>query len=255
MKKYTAVFNNIRISYASKISDPQKTVFVFFHGWMSDSKSFSALFPYIENYIVFDFPGMGDSEDLKKEWTLHDFASITEQFLQKFCSTPTLTYSLVAHSFGGRVFLKMQEEKMFQPAWEKVFLTGVPFYRIRNIKTFIFGGIGWLFRTPVFSWMKPLGKNIYEWFFGDDDYAMLQSARLKKTFQNIVEECPSAFLYHLKNKKNIVLIWGAKDRSAGKYHNAQRVHETYKTPLHTIRKGKHFAWVDDPESFAKILFQ
>jgi len=145
---------------------------------------------------------------------------------------------------------------MFQPLWEKVFLTGVPFYRLRTTKIIFLHIIQRVLSIPPFSWLKPFAQKVYQSVFTKDDYANLGKKRfLKKTFQNIVEECPSAYLDHLKNKKNILLIWGEKDQSAGTYENAQRVHKEYKIPLHVIPKGNHFPWVDDPKSFTKILFQ
>lgn len=254
MQSKITVLNHQRISYINHITDPKKPVYVFFHGWMSSKESFYKLFSQVENCIAFDFPGMGQSQSLSRHWTLQDFAEVTSQFLQKYCSDTSLEYRLVAHSFGGRVTLKMMDEQLWMPQWQEVIFTGVPFYRQKNLKVQVFTRLGRMLKIPVFSWVQPALQKVYQTLFSQDDYANLgKSTVLKKTFQNIVEECPSEYLHHLNHQKNIKLIWGANDNSAAPYADAQKVSEVFShVPLYTVENAGHFPWVDNEKEFIKF---
>ncbi len=254
MENKETIFENIKISYIEKTTDNSSVVF-FLHGWGASYKTFFYLYKDLNNYLTFDFPGFGSSEKLKKTWSLNDFANFTTKFLEE--KTKGKKIIIVAHSFGGRVILKMLENKKYQNI-EKIILTGVPF--VRNLKfshkiilflTKFFKSIFSFLPEKVNTKLKDLWYKKIE----SSDYKVLKNREERETFKNIIEENIEEKTKNLKNYKTY-FIWGKNDKEAF-LKDAEKISKKVGAEFFQI-KANHFPFLPPTEKefleiFNKIL--
>lgn len=84
---------------------------VFLHGYLSSKECFTFQIKYFSKFYrvtAFDFVGFGKSAPLSEPWSVGDYAAYTARFLD---SLGIKNARLIAHSFGGRVALKLLSER------------------------------------------------------------------------------------------------------------------------------------------------
>jgi len=245
------IIDNIKIKYTKK-KCKNDVVFVFLHGWGSDYKIFLPVYKKLDNFIAFNFPRFEESSKLKKDWNLLDYAKFTESFLDKKIGDKKVIF--VAHSFGGRVLIKLLNTYQLENI-KQIICIGVPFFREYNFKQKIIQII-----TKIVKFiLKPLPNNLtkiirekwYE-FIGVNDYIELEDNIMKKTFQNIISEDISKTTLILKNYKTD-FIWGENDEMA-LVSGARVVSKEVGADLHIIKNGDHFPFIGQyAKQFMKIF--
>lgn len=118
----------------------KKEVFLILHGWGGSSDSWLKVCELLENdYEIYalDFPFFGKSRGLNKSWKVDDYVGLVEEFINKVIHTPCppqqnagqasqegsfhiFSVNIIAHSFGGRVAIKMAAKN--PPYLKKLFL-------------------------------------------------------------------------------------------------------------------------------------
>lgn len=99
------VINDQLVNYSDQ---GQGKVLLMLHGWGSRLETFDELaLALAKNYRVIrlDFPGFGGSPRPQNDWTIEDYAKFIDAFLDKLKVIDM--YAVIAHSFGGRVAIKM----------------------------------------------------------------------------------------------------------------------------------------------------
>ncbi len=240
MPEKEIIVNNFKIRY----SERQRTdgaVFVFLHGWGGNYKSLSAIYRDLDNYIAFDFPESGDGSNLKEPLSLSDYAELTMSFLDAKIRGRDIIF--VAHSFGGRVLVKMLNENKIQNV-RKIICIGVPFLRNYGYRQRVIGIITKIFKI-IFSvlpqFLSDGARKIWYKAIGAGDYAMLENAAMKKTFQNIINEDISGMSRVLKNYETD-FIWGSNDKESP-LRGAKVISEQVRARLHVIENGGHFPFI------------
>lgn len=114
--------------FVKKITNNPKssTVFLWLHGWGLTHKWMQGLASEFAdqgiNYLP-DFPGFGQSEELKKVWSMDEYVEVTYDWISKNIKK-NQKLIIIGHSFGARVMLKL-------------------FFKYPNIEKFVFiGGAG-----------------------------------------------------------------------------------------------------------------
>ena len=80
---------------------------VMLHGYLSCKESFYHQIKYLSNFYkvtAFDFRGMGKSAPLAQPWSVEDYADHTRRLLDEL---GVRRPRLLAHSFGGRVAIRL----------------------------------------------------------------------------------------------------------------------------------------------------
>ena len=82
------------------------------HGWGSNLKCFISLINLLKSkyrVLALDYPGFGESDELKKSFSVDDYCDIVVDFLVKL---DIKKVTLIGHSYGGRIILKLNNRKL-----------------------------------------------------------------------------------------------------------------------------------------------
>ena len=255
MLEKEVIINRNKIRYAEK-QGGNDTVFIFLHGWGSDYTIFSPLYEVLDTVLAFDFPGWGGSPEPEEIWDLDAYTNLAEAFIHKKAGDKKIVF--IAHSFGGRVLLKMLSHHAIENI-QQILCIGVPFIRKHSVwYSFLqrcskIAGIGlsYLPEQPSLKIKQVLHRAI-----GADDYGALKSDKMKKTFQNILNEEVANYCDTLKNYKTD-FIWGENDTTTP-FSDAVPIVGKTGARLHIIKDGDHFPFRGKTEqafmeTFKKII--
>lgn len=217
---------------------------LFLHGWGGSVKSFEFFarkLPRKRPFVLLDFPPFGASSTPLTAWTIGDYTRMVARLMEQLNFRK---YSIVAHSFGGRVALNLAKNGV--KTVDKMVLTGCAGIRKRSVKRW--------FKVGFFKFLKFLSRlGIYPAARlekkGSVDYQKLPGV-MKKTFVNIVNfdsrndikkiECP------------VLLFWGKMDAETPfRFTKFFKKHikdcEVVKT------NGTHFAYIESADLFLRVL--
>lgn len=100
---------NIDINYELSGDTNTETVIIL-HGWGANLKTFAPVSKYLsKKYKVYsiDLPGFGESSEPDSTYNVSSYANVVLNFIKVMdINNPTL----IGHSFGGRVIMKMVGE-------------------------------------------------------------------------------------------------------------------------------------------------
>lgn len=243
MLEKEVIIDSTKLRYVEKQGGD--VVCVFLHGWGSDHTIFSSLYEVVDAAVAFDFPGCGGSSEPGEVWDLAAYANITKEFVAKKVGGKKIVF--FAHSFGGRVLLKMLNQGAMENIQQIVF-AGVPFIRrqsmrydfLRAYSAFVSGSLSYL--------PGRVGRGIREMWHkivGADDYGAIESDSMRKTFQNILDEDMVDLFGALKQYKTD-FIWGEHD-TAAPLSDAASVAGESGAALHVIKDGDHFPFIGNTE--------
>ena len=249
MKQKQIILKGLFINYYSQGTGGAPIIFL--HGWRSEAAVWLPLFKILtaQSYTLYalDLPGFGQSEIPKIPFTLRDYAEIVKSFISNLSNPPLPipNVSIIGHSFGARVALKLASEN--QTVIQKLVLVGSggarPWWHTISI------GIAKLlkpFFTPRF--MHPLRTKIYQ-LIGAEDY--LATPALKQTFLNILNESlmPLCASIHCPT----LIIWGEHDGEARLEYGKKMTRVIPNAKLVIIKNAGHYPFMDQPKDFIKIL--
>ncbi len=143
-----------------------KKVFVGFHGWSGDHKTFLPLIPYVPEDVAFycaDLPGTGQSE-LPEHWNIDCFI---EQICQALISLQSENMTILGSCSGGLMGLfvaKLLKKKGLDSLLSRLVLIDPYAYFPWYFSAFVspgVGKIGWYayyttFANPIGRWMTNL---------------------------------------------------------------------------------------------------
>ena len=236
--------------FAAETSSTAQTV-VFLHGWRSRAqiwmpvlKALAAAGKY--NLYALDFPGFGKSEKPKEVYQLDDFRDIVEEFLKKLNLEKV---SLVGHSFGGRVAIKLTT--VTSAAIEKLILVDSAGFKTQGAKKGFLNTMAKIvkpvFKLPHISKLRP---RIYQ-LIGAEDYVAADSPEIRQTFLNIINEDMTDIMKKIKIPT--LIIWGADDKDTPA-HSGRRLHSLIPgSRFEIVAHAGHFSFLDDPGHFTDLL--
>lgn len=209
---------------------------VFFHGYMSSKESFSAQIEYFSKYYkvtAIDFLGFGKSAPLTKAFSVSDYAEWTANVLRELgVERP----SVIAHSFGCRVALKMAEDR--GQVFDKLILTG-PAGVIMN------RGLSYTFKVRAYRFVKRIFPKFAEKRFGSAEYRAL-SPIMKESYKKIVNEDLRETASRVQNE---ILILEGKLDSTTPPKEAEAYLSVMKHAKLMYLEGGHFAFSENPTTF------
>jgi pimeloyl-ACP methyl ester carboxylesterase len=202
--------NGLNINYEVLGKDNENEVLIL-HGWGANLASFAPVAIHLsQKFKVYsiDFPGFGKSDEPDSSYTVTDYAKLVLEFIKKMnIQNPTL----IGHSFGGRVIIKLVAELGFTPK-NIIFVDSAGIKPKRSLKYYfkvysykLTKKIIYLFNSKekAEKIIKELRKNA-----GSSDYNAA-SETMKKVFINVVNEDLKSYLPKIKVPS--LLIWGDKD--------------------------------------------
>lgn len=209
---------------------------VFLHGYLASKESFYPQVAYFSrNFRVtaLDFPGMGQAEPLSAPWSVGDYADWTARALGELGVERAY---VVAHSFGGRVAVKLLSR-------------GYPFERAVLVGC---AGIvpkrGWKYklRVKTYKLVKRCAPRYAERHFGSADYRLL-SPVMRESFKKIVNEDLRRDAE--KIARPVLFVNGSRDTETPVSSAEIYVSHVRGSSLFVMEGCGHFAHLDDPLSF------
>lgn len=209
------------------------------HGWGGCLESMVPISQALSSHyrcISIDFPGHGESSLPARPWHVSDFLDITLKLMDRLDVAQT---HIVAHSFGGRVSIKMAAA--YPQRIHKILFTAgagvpAPLSLARKLK-----------RTAAhFKFLLPKSaqKRLLP-FLASRDY--MHAGDLRPTLRNILAEDLTPYLAKIKHP--CLLVWGDRDFETPLHCGQVMKRLIVNSELIVFRGAGHFPYLDQPNKF------
>lgn len=213
---------------------------VFLHGYLSSKECFTFQIKYFSKFYrvtAFDFVGFGKSAPLSEPWSVGDYAAYTARFLD---SLGIKNARLIAHSFGGRVALKLLSER---PAlFDRALLAGCAGIPPKR-------GLSYKCKVRAYRIAKKFAPRFAEKKFGSPEYRTL-SPVMRESYKKIVNEDLSPCL--AKIGARVLYVFGEKDAATPLYMAEKLTAGTKGSALVVMPGCGHFCFAEDPARFNAV---
>lgn len=228
------------------------------HGWGCKAETMaSTYFKLTSSSTIYapDFPGFGESKTPQTAWNIDAYAAFVIKLLDKLNIDHC---DVLAHSFGGRVMLKLLSEPQTKKRFGKVLITGGAGMKPKRKPTFFFKKYtAKILKAPFMllpGKMREKGlqklRNTTLWkSLGSSEYSQLNGV-MREIFVLTVSEFLESTLPSIDSE--ILLLWG-EDDAATPLYQAKRMESGLKNGvLVTISNAGHYAFLDQPARFNAI---
>jgi pimeloyl-ACP methyl ester carboxylesterase len=226
-------------------------IILMLHGWGDSLHTFDKISKYLSKkykIVRLDLPGFGLTEMQERAWEISDYVDFVSLFLNKIGIVP---YSILGHSFGGRITIKGVATKIFNP--KKIILIGSAGISKKNtlrniiitIATKIFSII--TFIPPISFYRKKIRAKIYK-IIGSD---YIDTGDMRETYLNIISE--DLREYAGKIDIQTQLIWGNEDTETP-LKDAKRFNSLIeKSRLNLLTNAGHLVHQEKSGEVSKII--
>lgn len=246
-----AVINGLNTNYlVAGQGDPV----LLLHGWGSSVGPFRQLIDLLSRkyfVIALDMPGFGQTEEPKRPFCVDDYVDFVLDFLKLF---PIQRLSLVGHSFGGRVIIKMANRELPFPLDKIVLIDSAGIRpqpsKKKSWKQRCFKAGKWFAqRRPVAKLFPGLLEQLRV-KFGSADYAAA-SPMMRQTLVRVVNEDLTSLLPGIKAPT--LLVWGENDTATPLSDGRKMEAAIADAGLAVIQNAGHFSFVEQPFVFRSIM--
>lgn len=243
--------NNYDLNY---IDEGEGDAILFLHGWGSNLKSFTSAINFLKsNYrmLAIDYPGFGESEELRESFCIDDYADIVQNFLKELGIKKII---LIGHSYGGRIIIKLNSRNDLPFEIEKnVLIDAAGLKDRKSLKTktkiVVFKTLKNISRVlPVSDEKRTELEKKLRAKFGSSDYASAPKVLQDTLVRSVNEDLTSL----LSNMKETLIIWGDKDTVTPMWMAKKMESEINNSGL-VILHGGHFSFIDDQNTFLRVL--
>lgn len=228
------------------------------HGWGSSGKVMMSLAQNLSDYytcIIPDLPGFGESPEPPRSYSVDDYADVAIQLIRELGFEKT---DVLAHSFGGRMMLKLLSRPDDASLFDKVLITGGAGMKPRRS----FGYYRRLYtakilKSPFYLLPSSLREKGLDWLrntamwksMGSGEYKEL-SGVMRESFVKTVTEHLESSLPAIKHE--VLLLWGENDDATPLYQAERMDKGLQNSALVTIKNAGHYAFLDQPQQFVRI---
>ncbi|MGN0486941.1 MAG: alpha/beta fold hydrolase [Acutalibacteraceae bacterium] len=245
------VIDSLNINYICRgEGDPV----LLLHGWGSNIKLFENTINILaQKYqvLAMDMPGFGESDEPKEPWSVDDYVDFVLKFLQDY-SFEKIT--LLGHSFGGRVIIKLcARELPFEV--EKVILLDSA--GVKPKKTFsqkakqgIYKATKNIYSSAAVQKLFPDALENLRRRNGSADYNAA-SPVMRQTLVKVVNEDLTDLMPHVKAPT--LLIWGRND-DATPLSDGQLMEKLMPEAALVVFDGAgHYSFLDCQAQYSRVL--
>jgi len=242
----TITINNQEIFYAEAGQGP---AVLLLHGWGADHTLFAPLMELLaKKYHVYalDFPGFGQSPEPAQAWCVDDYA---DQVLAFLSALGIEACSLLGHSFGGRVIIKLCARQLPEPRLNKIVLVDAAGIRkipskksLRRTKRYKLGK----------KILRPFPKLRKAWAerHGSADYRAA-SPMMRQVFVKVVNEDLAPLLPLIRQET--LLIWGRNDADTPLADGQRMEREIPHAGLVVLENCGHYSFVEQQGQFLRVM--
>jgi pimeloyl-ACP methyl ester carboxylesterase len=229
------------LTHYESIGDKPETLLIL-HGWM---RSLNEWLPTAKDLskkyriILLDLPGFGSTPKPNYTFSIYDYASFVEHFLDKL-EVKKVTF--VGHSFGGRIGIILAAKTDRINKLVLVDAAGVE-KRTAFAKTKIA-----IFKTAKILLPKNLAEKL-RYKLGSPDYK--SAGAMRAIFIKVVNED----LSYLLSKISIptLLIWGNNDTEVEKWKTKKMKQTIENSKLKVVWGSGHSPHLEKPHEFSEII--
>ena len=214
---------------------------MFLHGYLSSKECFTSQIKYFSKFYrvtAFDFIGFGQSSPLTEPWAVGDYAAHAARLLSALGVRRGAR--LIAHSFGGRVALKLLSQDA--PLFKKAVLAGCAGIPPRR-------GFSYHCRVRAYRAVKKFAPRFAERKFGSAEYRTL-SPVMRESFKKIVNEDLTPCL--CKIRAEVLYVFGEKDAQTPLEMAEKLTTRTKGSALVVMPACGHFCFAEDPARFNAV---
>ena len=225
------------------------------HGWgLGSSNSWVKVQKILASQgfklVVPDFPGFGKSAKPPYPWSVSDYVDWLKELLNHFNIEKP---SIIAHSFGGRVAIKLIVEDEVEV--DKLILcapAGVkPKETIDAKLTFWASRIGnIIFDVKYLNKFRDKVKKAFYLLLHNKDYVKAEGV-MRDTIKKVLAEDLTPYLSEIKVKT--LLIWGGRDKIVPLKYADIFKKEIKDSELKIIPKSGHSPHLDNPEKLLEAI--
>ena len=214
---------------------------LFLHGYLASKETFYYQTEFFSRYfrvIAVDMTGFGESPPMKTPYSVSDYAEEIKRVIDEIGEEKI---DVVAHSFGGRVLVKLlQTEKRI----DKIVLTGSAGLKPGR-------GIKYYAKIFLFKVLSKFVKKEKLKRFYSSDYLKLNEV-MRESFKLIIKENLIKEYSEIQNRT--LLIFGKKDKETPLYMAKQMRKLIKNSELVVLRKEGHFCFMENPTAFNGAVF-
>ena len=231
---------------------------IILHGWGASKKIMQPLgrmLAFHHDCYVIDLAGFGESSEPPFAWKIDDYADSIQAWADHI---GLLKFDILAHSFGGRITLKLLTRLWSKEHVQNVLITGGAGMKPRRSASFYakkyaakilkapFNLLSEPFKSRGLNWLRTTST----WkSLGSREYAVL-SGVMRETFVHSVTEYLEPTLPKISH--SVLLLWGESDDATPLYQ-AQRMEKGLAEAALVVMDGcGHYAFLDKPKQFVAI---
>ncbi len=244
--------NGIGINYEQKGSGE---LVVLLHGWGSNIKLFANLIDLLSakyTVVAMDMPGFGESEEPKTPWCVDDYVQFVIDFLKDY---DTKEVTLLGHSFGGRVIIKMHSRESLPFKVKKVILVdsaGImpPKSNKKSWRTRYYKMGKTVLSTKLVQKLAPDALENFRKKMGSADYAAA-SPMMRQVMVKVVNEDLEPYLPNIKCPT--LLVWGVND-TATPISDGEKMEKLIPDAgLVRLENAGHYSFLEQQFTFNRVM--
>ena len=244
--------NNLNINYTDKGTGD---VVLLLHGWGANITLFADMIDVISakyRVLAVDMPGFGESPEPSVSWCVDDYVDFVVDFITEF-KIKELT--VLGHSHGGRVIIKMSTRSDLPFAISKIILVDSAGIVLRKslgskISLKIYKTSKKIFELPPIKKIFPSAVENMRKKRGSADYNNA-TPTMRASLVKVVNEDLTHLLKDIK--QSTLLIWGENDTATPLSDGKLTESLIPDSGLVTIKKAGHYSFLDDRFTFNKVL--
>ena len=235
--------DSIAVNY---IDEGEGDVILLLHGWGASITLYAGIIDVLSRahrVIALDMPGFGKTPEPPEPWCVDDYADFVLKFIASF---ELMKFSVVVHSFGGRVFFKMNAREDLPFTIEKAVLidsAGIlpkkSFWQKASLRCYKIGRA--VMSTRVLRFLYPDAVDNMRRRRGSADYNSA-TPTMRATLVRVVNEDLEPLIHLVKCPT--LLIWGDAD-TATPISDARRMEELiWDAGLVVCEGAGHFSFAE-----------
>lgn len=236
--------DSITVNY---IDEGEGEVVLLLHGWGANITLYAGMIHALaqsgHRVIALDMPGFGKTTEPSEPWCVDDYVDFVMKFIESFGFT---SFSIVVHSFGGRVFFKMNAREKLPFTIDKAVLidsAGIlpkkSFRQKVSLRCYKIGRA--VMSTKVLHFLYPDAVDNMRRKRGSADYNSA-TPTMRATLVKVVNEDLEPLIHLVKCPT--LLIWGDQD-TATPLSDAKRMEELIPDAGLVVCEGAgHFSFAE-----------
>jgi pimeloyl-ACP methyl ester carboxylesterase len=242
-----------RINY--KITGVGDRSVLILQGWGTSLAVYDSVAAAISDsfrVVQLDLPGFGDSDEPREPWNVQAYADFVVKFVQEL---GLKSVSLIGHSYGGRVILKLAAADSLPFAIEKIAFVdsaGVlpkrstaQKWKVRRYKL-----LKKILLNPVVHFLFPEVIDDWAGRQGSADYRaaspMMKQCLVMAVNEDLTDLMP-------KVKQDCLLVWGDRDTATPISDAHVFAEKLPSSGLAVIEGAGHYSFLEQPALFRSVL--